>query len=344
MEEKPRYNPYSTVNALLVSLVIALLQYLLITTTSFLSFQDRSVVSQWSIASDVIISYIASVVLLFVLFKFSFWVAQKNIESHKKHLLIFSGLMILTVPLSLLSSVVLDLLLFNPIMYLENIVYKKLVQDIVYAFIVFLITISIYSIMRNQKVEADSVRNRYAALKSQLDPHFLFNSLNALDGLIGYDDEKAHHYLQKLSQTFRYIIQNKEITELSEELKLVDAYYYLMKIRYGDNLTLNTTIDDHYHAWLILPISLQSLLENAIKHNTINDKHPLTISIETTAKDTIKVTNNKNPKLDDEESSGIGLSNLLERYVLMFEKEVKITDSPTAFCVEIPLIELKDKN
>lgn len=340
MKGKIHFNPYSTKNAIFVSLAIAFFHYLLIMTTTYAVFHYRGQVSKWSIASDVIVSYLVSVALLFILFKFSFWVAQKNINPVKKHLYILAGLIVLTTPLSLFFSFILDYLLFNPNMYLENIVVKKLMQDFVYAFIVFLITISIYTIMYNQKTEAENIRNRYEALKNQLDPHFLFNSLNALNGLIGMDDEKAHRYLQKLSQTFRYTIQNKEITELNEELKLVDAYYYLMKIRYGDNLTMNVNIDERYRSWLILPVSLQLLVENAIKHNTINDKYPLIIQIETMKEGTITVTNNKNPKLTENgTSSGIGLSNLAERFILIFNKEIKIENREDSFCVELPLKE-----
>ena len=307
-----------------------------------MTFQGRGVVSEWTIVSDIIVSYLGSVALLFILFKFSFWIGQKNINSVKKHLYILGGLAFLTAPLSLLFSLLLDWLLFNPGMYLENIVYKKLMQDFVYAFIVFLITIAIYSMMHNQKTEAESMRNRYDALKNQLDPHFLFNSLNTLDGLIGMDDEKAHCYLQKLSQTFRHTIQNKDITELGEELKLIDAYYYLMKIRYGDNLTLNMEIDDRYRSFLILPISLQLLIENAIKHNTINDRNLLTIRIETTKDSTIRIINNRNPKLaNDTTHSSIGLANLAERFMLILDQEIKVCNKPESFTVELPLIEVE---
>lgn len=214
----------------------------------------------------------------------------------------------------------------------------------VYAFIVFLVTTSISSIMHNQKVSEESVRNRYEALKNQLDPHFLFNSLNALDGLIGYDDEKAHRYLQKLSQTFRYTIQHKEVTELSEELKLVEAYSYLMKIRFGDNLILEERIEDRYRSSLILPVSLQLLIENAVKHNTINDKHPLTIRIETTPGGSIRVSNNKNPKLESIPTSKIGLANLAERFLLLFGKGITIEDEAGRFSVELPLKEQLQDN
>jgi LytS/YehU family sensor histidine kinase len=218
-------------------------------------------------------------------------------------------------------------------------------KDLVAAVIVFLSTLTLTSLIRshqtlleNQQLVAENIRNRYEALKNQLNPHFLFNSLNTLDGLIGFDDEKAHNYLQNLSSSFRYTIQNKEIITLIEELQFVESYCYLMKIRYGDNLTIQYAVNEKYNEYFIMPVSLQLLIENAIKHNVINDKHPLTIGIETTENDTIKVSNAIQPKINDDVGEGIGLVNLMERYRLLFGMDVIITKNET-FGVEIPLIE-----
>lgn len=337
---KKTYNPYSTKNAFFIALIISLFEHILIITTSFLNFnsQSRSVVSYGSIFYDIIVSYTVSVIMLFILFKFSFWISQKNIEPHKKNIYIFLGLLCIAVPLSFLFSYFLDLVLSNPGRLMGNVVYKKLMQDVVFAFIVFIITIAIQSIVHGQKLVVENMRNRYEALKNQLDPHFLFNSLNTLDGLIGYDDDKAHNYLQNLSLTFRHTIQSKEIVKLNEELKFVEAYTYLMKIRYGDNFSIKYNINDKYREYLILHISLQLLVENVIKHNTINDKNPLKVLIETTSEDTIKVINNINPRLDEATSSGIGLNNLAERYMMIFNKKMKIVKTVDTFCVEVPLV------
>ena len=218
------------------------------------------------------------------------------------------------------------------------------------ALIVFLSTYAISSFVRNQQVlvenqrlVAENIRNRHEALKNQLNPHFLFNSLNTLDGLIGYDDDKAHQYLLNLSSTFRYTIQNKEITTLLDELNFVESYVYLMKIRYGDNLKIQYAVDEKYNLYYIMPVSLQMLMENAIKHNVINDRFPLTIHIETTEQDTIRVSNAIQPKIDAEAGEGIGLANLVERYHLLLNKEINpLTEvaitKTDIFAVEIPLI------
>jgi len=298
---------------------------------------------------NIFIRYSTNVFLFYFLYRFSFWIFLKDLAPHKKYLLSASGVFILSSILSLLMS--------NFIYRFSEVDNKLhtyfllliLIKDLIISVIVFSSTLYIYIIVRNhqvlienQKLSLENIRNRYEALKNQIDPHFLFNSLNTLDGLISLENEKAHSYLQNLSSTFRYIIQTKDIIKLSEELKFVDSYTYLMKIRYGKNLQIQYNINDKYFLYYIMPISLQLLIENAIKHNIINDNNKLVITIKTTENDTIKIENNIKPKIETSASTskGIGLKNLIERYQLLFNKEVKITKN-TVFSVEIPLIEKK---
>jgi len=219
-----------------------------------------------------------------------------------------------------------------------------LMTDLISALIVILTTYllsSVYenqqNVLKNEKLVAENIRTRYEVLKSQVDPHFLFNSLNTLDGLISMDTEKAHEYVQNLSSVFRYTIGNKEIIKLGEELDFTEAYIGLMKIRYGDSLHVNIQVDNEYKHSYIMPISIQLLVENAIKHNVLSNKQPLVIHIETTRNDTIKIWNKIQPKNAPETGEGIGLSNLSERYNLLFQKEIVIS-SNDIFCVELPLI------
>ncbi len=219
-----------------------------------------------------------------------------------------------------------------------------LMTDLIAALIVILTTYlfsSVYenqqNVLKNEKLVAENMRTRYEVLKSQVDPHFLFNSLNTLDGLISMDTEKAHEYVQNLSSVFRYTIGNKEIIQLGEELDFTEAYVSLMKIRYGDSLHVNIQVDNEYKNSYIMPISIQLLVENAIKHNVLSNKQPLVIHIETTRNDSIKIWNMIQPKNTPETGEGIGLSNLAERYNLLFQKEIVIS-SNDVFCVELPLI------
>jgi len=292
-----------------------------------------------------ITSFVVNVFIFFLLFEFCFWVSRKNWKGRKKLFVGLFGTIAIAVLISPGISKILLLTLQKMPDDLHNLfIFTNLMKDLVAAVIVFLSTLTLATVihnhqtlLENQKLVAENIRNRYEALKNQLNPHFLFNSLNTLDGLIGFDDEKAHSYLQNMSSSFRYAIQNKEITTLVEELQFVESYAYLMKIRYGDNLNIQYAVDEKYNFWYIMPISLQLLIENAIKHNIINDKHPLTIHIKTTEKDTLVVSNTIQPKINAETGEGVGLANLVERYNLLFGKEVMITRNGV-FGVEIPLI------
>jgi hypothetical protein len=304
---------------------------------------------------NAIVQYIANLVVLFLLYEFCFWIFRKKWKSSgKRHFVALFGAIGMTIMISPVFSNI-TLCLFQPVsmdndLLLNRFVVLNLIKDLALSFMVYLSTLSIVSVihsqqmlLENQRLLAENMRNRYEALKNQLSPHFLFNTLNTLDGLIGFDDEKAHNYLQNLSSSFRYTIQNKEITTLKEELNFVETYAYLMKIRYGDNLSIQYAVNEKYNDFLIMPISLQLLIENAVKHNVINDKYPLTIHIETTESNTIKISNTIQPKINAETGEGIGLANLVERYNLLFGKEILITQNGV-FGIEIPLIEQINDN
>ena len=341
--------------AIKLSLIIGFLLASFLCIGSF--FSEKSIKGLDSINQTIVVFFIArfivSILFSYLLFRYCFWIICKDWRMRKKALVAFLGTIGLTIIISpLLSEAVFqcfkntyNILHDVPESILRNrFIVMNLVVDLVTSFIVYLTTQFVSTLIRNQqillenqKLIAENIRNRYEALRNQLNPHFLFNTLNTLDGLIGFDDEKAHHYLQNLSSSFRYTIQNKEITTLGEELDFVKTYAYLMKIRYGDNLNIQYVVDEKYNNFYIMPISLQLLIENAVKHNIINDKLPLVIFITTTENDTIKVTNTIQPKIDAEEGEGIGLANLIERYNLLFNKKVLITQNGV-FGVEIPLI------
>jgi sensor histidine kinase YesM len=193
-------------------------------------------------------------------------------------------------------------------------------------------------IVENQKLLTENIRSRYETLKSQINPHFLFNSLNTLNGLIGIDNDKAKEYVHQLSSVFRYSVQNKEVTTLDDELVFTEAFCHLVRIRYGESLVIESSIDEKYRSYSIMPLSLQTLVENAIKHNTISNRYPLKITIESADNATIRVSNKIQPKGEDTSGEGIGLANLAERYKMLYQKEVTISDTNGIFSVEIPLI------
>jgi len=193
-------------------------------------------------------------------------------------------------------------------------------------------------LLENKTLLSENMRTRYEALKNQVDPHFLFNSLNTLNSLIKTDADKAREYVRQLSFVFRYTLQNKEIICLKDELNFTGAYCRLMQIRYGESLHFKTEINEKYNDYLIMPLSLQTLVENAIKHNVVSNKQPLLISILTNDDDFAVVSNPIQPKKESEKGEGIGLINLAERYRLMTQKQIIIDSSDGFFSIKVPLI------
>jgi LytS/YehU family sensor histidine kinase len=191
--------------------------------------------------------------------------------------------------------------------------------------------------LENEALRAEYMRSRYEALKNQVDPHFLFNSLNTLNSLIKIDAGKAQEYVQQLSYVFRYTLQNAEVISLNEELKFTKAYCHLMKIRYGNNLDFEFNIDEKLYDCLIIPLSLQTLVENAIKHNIVSNKQPLKVTIEGDG-ESVKVSNPVQLKKEVETGERIGLVNLAERYKLMWKKEIVTVKTNDTFAVTVPLM------
>lgn len=217
------------------------------------------------------------------------------------------------------------------------------VLSILFTALIYLINKNQKNMIENERLVTENILNRYNALKNQTDPHFLFNSLNTLNGLIGYDNERAHEYVEQLSAVFRYTMQENSVVSLSEELQFAESYISLMKIRYGDGLSIKMNVQAHYNDYRILPFGVQVLVENAVKHNVISKKYPLEITIETTPDAKLRVLNNLQPKHTTAESTGLGLANLNERYKLMFGREIEIKTDNRFFSVEIPLMKKTNK-
>jgi len=192
--------------------------------------------------------------------------------------------------------------------------------------------------IENESLMVENMRARYEMLKNQMNPHFMFNSLNTLQGLITIDKEKAQEYLQELSKVLRYTLENKEVVTLKDELDFTNSYCRLMQIRYGDNLKINIDIDRRLFGCEILPLSLQILIENAIKHNVISDRQPLTIDVTSDFEAAIVFVNNiLQRKIDAEPGYGIGLANLSERYSLKWGSNLEIVETEDNFKVGITL-------
>ena len=194
-------------------------------------------------------------------------------------------------------------------------------------------------VVENERLKNENLTTRYNMLVGQINPHFFFNSLNSLAMLVREKhDEKALTYIDQLSYTFRYIIQNGQsmLMTLDEELKFLEAYSYLFKIRYADKLFFDIDVDEKYLGWKLPAFSLQPLIDNAVKHNSITRSNPFHISVRTEG-DRLVVSNPKVPKLEPEPSTGIGLENLRNRWHLITGRSIEIDDDGRTFTVRMPL-------
>jgi sensor histidine kinase YesM len=196
------------------------------------------------------------------------------------------------------------------------------------------------TIIKFKRMEIAKVQAELGALKAQIDPHFIFNSLNTLSYLIINKPETAKFYNETLAKVYRYILMNKDndLVFLKDELEFISNYFYLVKIRFGDAVKMIVEIpESNAENFLITPISLQMLIENAIKHNECSRRTPLVITINIQSS-FVSVRNRIKRKHFQGSSSGIGLKNLEERYQLIMKKNIIVQRSQQEFLVKIPIL------
>ncbi|MES2560544.1 MAG: histidine kinase [Bacteroidota bacterium] len=195
------------------------------------------------------------------------------------------------------------------------------------------------TIKEKEELKRESLSAEFETLKNQINPHFLFNSLNTLTSLIEENPKTATDFVQKLSSVYRYLLtqKDKETVTLREEVNFVRSYIYLNQIRFGANLQFHIHIDQAFLERKIVTLSLQMLIENAIKHNVISQQHPLAISIGI-HRGKVFVKNNLQRKTVMNESHGIGLNNIIHRYSFLTKEEVEIVDDGIVFYVSLPLL------
>jgi LytS/YehU family sensor histidine kinase len=200
-------------------------------------------------------------------------------------------------------------------------------------------------LIRSESLEKENLLSQFETLKNQVNPHFLFNSFNTLITIIEEDREQAVEYVQKLSDFFRTILQlrEKSVISLREELELIRNYYFIQKKRYGQNLNLQINVNESSMGSSVAPLTLQMLLENAIKHNIISTDKPLLIEISLEDPNYILVRNNLQKRHEPENGSGLGLENIKNRYRFLSEKEVEIIVTPKNFTVAIPVLHIVEE-
>lgn len=192
----------------------------------------------------------------------------------------------------------------------------------------------------NERLKTEQVSAQYKSLKNQVNPHFLFNSLNALSSLVYEDQDKAVDFIRKLAQVYRYVLDSRdeEVVPVNDEMTFVKNFVFLQKIRFGDNLQVELQEGSPQHH--VPPLAIQVLVENAIKHNVVSEKDPLSIKV-TFEDQYCRVWNSlKEKKAKD--STGIGLDNLIERYHYLSNESVNVTKKDDYFEVDIPLLTLSE--
>jgi len=196
-----------------------------------------------------------------------------------------------------------------------------------------------YAAVEVEKLKNEHLKVQYESLKNQVNPHFLFNSLNVLSELVYDNQDKAVDFIRKMSQVYRYVLDNKdqELVSLQDELSFLKSYAYLQQIRFDKNLKIN--IVQNQESGMIPPLSMQMLLENAIKHNIISDSKPLEVKVEI-ANNEIRISNNIQEKLS-KDSTGIGISNLRARYHYLSDKPMQVLNDGKTFEVVLPILNIK---
>jgi len=210
---------------------------------------------------------------------------------------------------------------------------------LIFAVVFMIVRLREESLKRKETLEREKLIFQLQTMRSQVNPHFLFNSFSTLMSVIDEDKETAIEYVQKLSQFFRNILEyrDKDLIPVSEELKLIETYRYLQQQRYGDNFRMEIYIDPDKTATMIPPLAMQMLVENAIKHNVVSAEKPLLVQIYIEGK-YLCMKNNLQRKKLLESSTGVGLLNIKSRYRLLGYENVIVIESMDEFIIKLPLI------
>lgn len=286
-------------------------------------------------------------ILILLLFVFDFQILKGEVVATRRNISIVGGVSLIVLLFSLIQLFIYNILFTSESVWttFSGIFGAILLTNLSLALIVVSISYIIYLSEKRQllalqyeSLKVENMQMRYQALKNQVDPHFLFNTMSILDSLVDEDRQRTHEYIQRFSSVYRYILQAKETVTLDEELRFINDYFGLLQVRYGESLQIGITIDDALKNCLVVPLSLQILIENAVKHNVISLRHPLHIIVKTTESHELIVSNNYQPRPMPSAGAGIGLANLSERYMLKWQKNIIIEQTDEMFKVTLPLV------
>lgn len=196
------------------------------------------------------------------------------------------------------------------------------------------------SLAEKELLEQLHLQNEFESLKNQVNPHFLFNCFNTLSSLITEDRALAEKFLDEMSKVYRYLLRSNEdsLTTVQKELQFIRSYFKLLKSRYGSALEFKIEVDKKYETYLLPSLSLQLLIENAVKHNIVSKQLPLVIDIFTTEGNKLIINNNLQRKLIKASSTGIGLENIKSKYDLLEHQGFQVLEDDKNFTVVLPLL------
>ncbi len=199
---------------------------------------------------------------------------------------------------------------------------------------------------KSKQLEAEELKRintqaQLQAIKNQINPHFLFNNLNVLSSMVMQENPDANKFIEEFSKVYRHVLnsQQQELIVLRDELEFVKPYLFLLEKRFPDSIFIETHIPDGYEDYFVVPVSVQMLIENAIKHNIVSRSRPLHISISVQGTDHLLISNNLQVKPTNEHSTQIGLQNIDQRYEIITGKKIEVIKTDSNFSVSIPLIQ-----
>lgn len=213
------------------------------------------------------------------------------------------------------------------------------------AIIITLIYESVYfftqwkeKIRESERQKRELAQAQFASLRNQVNPHFLFNSLNTLSYLIEFEPERALTFVDRLSRVYRYVLKQRDrsMVSLADEMEVLRAYLHLLQSRFEHNLVVELDLPEDQENWLLPPLSLQMLIENAVKHNVINRRHPMLIRIQHEAEGYLRIENTYRPKHQTSDS-GAGLDNLRRRLQALTGRPLRAGAADDLFVVELPI-------
>lgn len=232
--------------------------------------------------------------------------------------------------------------------------HEQIIVTNVYGAFIFIPIFSIYfslhflrhwrkSELAVERYQKENMRSQLESLKSHLDPHFLFNNLNILSALIDKDPNRSKLFMDKFADVYRFLLRTRsdDLIPLAEELEFIGSYIYLIRTRFDDNIQFTINLKSGPVTRVVPPLTLQMLVENAIKHNLIHDNAPLAIQLLQLEDDYLIISNTLNEKKDISDRKGSGLQNIKNRYAHFTQKPVRIIKTNTHFEVHIPLLEIE---